>query len=538
MVSLLALSLLSCRAPEEEAGPRPLPDLQRLSRLSLDLRGRRPSEDELLAVEADPAALDALLETFLQDPGFGEQIFFRYADLYKTRADRFIIGADGDGPVLLDKGAQARFLHAVGDEPLRLMQRVVNEDLPWTEIVTADWTMADEALLSVWPLEPVDGVEPDADGWQVARYTDSRPAAGVITTNGLWWRYISAAENLNRSRAEAIARLLVCEERFEHIVAFSSLASTTDELQQLAQTDPTCLSCHVVLDPIGSYLFGFWRMHPESYTEAASYYPARERLWESYTGIAPGWYGESGNNLFDLGNQIAADPRFPSCAVEQGYRFLHGEPAGADQTAALDAYREAFLDGGLSMRALYRALVSDPLYGSEDPDFEGTVPARRLSAWQLSASVYALTGFRWTYEQLDMLSTDTWGVRVLAGGMDGMIVSEPARDHSASSMLVVERLSEAASAYVVEQEMAMDAADRRLFREQEDLRAEPSEAALRAQLQGLALRVLGRRVASDDPEIEALVDLWEALKPELDAPEQRQAAMLAALLRHPDFLHY
>ena len=45
-----------------------------------------------------------------------------------------------------------------------------------------------------------------ATGWQVSRYTDGRPAAGVLSTNGLWWRYYSTVSNLNRSRAAAISR--------------------------------------------------------------------------------------------------------------------------------------------------------------------------------------------------------------------------------------------------------------------------------------------------------------------------------------------
>lgn len=530
---MVALLLLVACQQEARVGPEPLEPAALLSRLSLDLRGRRPTEAELDAVEAAPEAVEELVETYLEDPGFGEQVFYWYANVYKTRADKFIVGVDGDG-TFLDMGAKARFTHAVGDEPLRILERVANEDLPWTDVVTADWTMAEDLLLAAWPLQALE----EGEGWRKARYTDSRPAAGVITTNGLWWRYTSTAENVNRSRAEAIARILVCDTRFDQPVEFSSVASSLADLQDRAQTDESCVSCHVVLDPIGSYLFGYWRMHPESYSEAAWYYPNRELYWEDITDIPPGWYGEPGEDLYDLGEQIAADPRFLSCAVQQGYSFLFGaEPTEAD-TDRLNGFREAFIDGGVTLRALYRALTSDPHYRSADPGVDGTVRVRRLSPSQMASAVEALTGFRWTWEDLDMLTSDTWGVRVLAGGADGIIVTEPATDHSASEQLVLERLAEAAAAYAVERERDLDPSERTLLREVDDLSAAPGEAGLRAQVAALLLRVHGRRLAEDHADVEALVDLWGALQAETGSPESSWALLLSALLRHPDFVQY
>ncbi len=525
--------LVACKGEPEATGPTPMPAPQLLARLSLDLRGRRPTEDEIAAVEADETKLDDFVENYLQDPGFGEQVFSWYADVYKTRADKFIVGVDGDG-TFMDQGYKARFTHAVGDEPLRILQRVADDGLPWTEVVTADWTMANDALLSAWPLEALE----EGEGWRKARYTDSRPGAGVLTTNGLWWRYTSTAENVNRSRAEAVARLTVCDARFDQPVEFSSVASSLDELQDRAQTDPGCVSCHVVLDPIGSYFFGFWRMHPESYSEAAWYYPNRELYWQDITGIDPGWYGAPGGDLYDLGDQIAGDSRFVDCAVKQGYQFLFGEAPTALDTDRLTGFREAFIQGDLALRSLYRALSADPWYRSNDPDEDGTLAVRRLSPSQLSSAVEALTGFRWTYEELDMLANDTWGVRVLAGGMDGIIVTQAATDHSTSEQLVVERLAQAASTTAVDREAALSSGERILFREVEDLGATPTTDALEAQIIALVLRVHSRRLAADDEEIQALVELYGALEAETGAPDQAWALLLSALLRHPDFLQY
>ena len=45
-----------------------------LSRTSLDLRGVRPTEAEIEAVETDPAALDGLVDSFLDDDRFPERL--------------------------------------------------------------------------------------------------------------------------------------------------------------------------------------------------------------------------------------------------------------------------------------------------------------------------------------------------------------------------------------------------------------------------------------------------------------------------------
>ena len=46
----------------------------------------------------------------------------------------------------------------------------------------------------------------------MARYQDGRPAAGVLATNGLWWRYRSTASNANRKRANQASRILLCQD--------------------------------------------------------------------------------------------------------------------------------------------------------------------------------------------------------------------------------------------------------------------------------------------------------------------------------------
>ena len=51
-----------------------------------------------------------------------------------------------------------------------MLERIAVEDRTYPEIVTAEWTMADETLEAIWPLEREEG-----EGWQPAVWTDERP---------------------------------------------------------------------------------------------------------------------------------------------------------------------------------------------------------------------------------------------------------------------------------------------------------------------------------------------------------------------------
>ena len=68
---------------------------------------------------------------------FGRRIRSLYAPIYRTVTDTYnLTGADfqWDDEIL--------FRRSIGDEPLRLLSYVAENDLPWTTIVTAEYTMA------------------------------------------------------------------------------------------------------------------------------------------------------------------------------------------------------------------------------------------------------------------------------------------------------------------------------------------------------------------------------------------------------------
>ena len=285
-----------------DSGPEPI---AQLFRASLDLRGVRPTLDEINRVDVDPEAYSELVDEFLDDPRFEERIINMYSEVFLTRSDGYTVSASDYG---LSGSRQFEFARSVGDETLRMFAHIVANELPLTELVVGDWTMANELLAEIWPIEYPEG----AEGWAVSRYTDARPAAGILATNSLWWRYMSTTSNANRGKANAISKILLCNDYLSKTIDFDRSVNLLDEdaLNDALKTNPGCATCHNSLDPLASFLWGTYYTDYDSPSDLKYYHPEREHLWQSYGDIEPAYYGQPGEGLEDLGQYIAADPRF------------------------------------------------------------------------------------------------------------------------------------------------------------------------------------------------------------------------------------
>lgn len=507
--------LLAC-APEPEVSDRLDPVLL-ARRTSLDLRGILPSEAELDAVEADPDALTGLRREWMGDPHFEDRLVQLLQERWYTRTDTFDITWYDYG---LDEDQAYEFARAVGEEPLRLIARVVSEDQPWSEVVTADWTMTDAILAEHWPVETA------GEGWQPATYTDGRPAAGVLATNGLWWRYTTNTSNMNRGRSAAISRLLLCEDVLSRPVDVSFAGATITDPEAAARTEPACLSCHASLDPVAASLFGFWWLNMYSTVEETRYHPEREQLYEDL-GVEPGWYGEPIEGLSELGWAVAQDPRFYRCAVESFAEGYWRRSPGVDDFDTIEAFRADFVADGARPQALIEAILDSDEYALATSDDPAVRTTRMLTPDQLASAVEDLTGFTWTEAGVPLLDEDTHGFRLLAGGVDGSSAFSPQREPGLTWTLVIERLAQGAGDYSAQNLGSSgplaDVAPGSV----------PGDADFDAALESLHRRMYGTRATKAwTADISAL---WE----EVDANDGEQAAwasVIAVMLRDPAFV--
>ena len=380
-----------------------------LRRASLILAGRLPNEEEIaLANSGDDGLRDAIIG-LMQGDGFHEFLIRGANDRLHT--DAFVNGSfsevsdlnglAGDrypmGELLWDlEGAIWGYRTGIARAPLELIAHIVENDRPYSEVVTADYTMVNwftsqvlRSDVEVGSFEDPKVFAPGKNRGSVARDDDylaeqvpgfgtrviehsgfiDYPHAGVL--NDLTWlhRYPTTETNRNRARARWT---------FYHFLGIdieTSAPRTTDPVA-LADTDnptlknPACTVCHDRLDPVaGAYQNygneGFYRdkwggldslpdtyKHPEWFgiTEPTLYQEGDTWFRDMK---APGLDNavQPSNRVDDslswLAEQIAEDPRFSTATVKFWWPAIMGVEAliapevssDADYDLRMNAFR-------------------------------------------------------------------------------------------------------------------------------------------------------------------------------------------------------
>ena len=535
MRHFLLVLMLACQptsTPEVEVSelvPLPAPEL--LRRVSLDLRGVLPTAEELEWAESDPAAIAELSEEWMESEAFEERLVHLLAQRWQTRVDVFdITHQDFD----LHQEQDYTYHRAVGEEPLRLMASVIVEDRPWREILTSETTRIHDVLADHWPVDYPEG----ETGWQEAYYTDDRPPVGVLATNGLWWRYSTTESNMNRGRAAAISRLLLCEDYLNRPISFGE--DGFDDPEEAVRTSPYCLACHSSIDPVAASLFGFWWLAQYSTIEEITYHPEREPLAETLLGTSPSWYGQPMSGLADLGAMVANDPRFTSCAVESWAELLWQRDLRLEDQPVLEALRVTFLEADQRIQPLLLAILETEAYqagslvddASEDAQ-DSARTRRMLSPDQLTTTLDSLAGFSWEKDGYELLDSDIYGYRILAGGLDGLTVTAPSRSPGLTWALVTKRAAQGTASLAVDQALVQGQETGLL--EGLDLEDLPGDPAFESALDALHWQLFGQR--SDANWRASITDLWSQVEA-LEGAQSAWTTVLTVTLRDPEFLSY
>lgn len=515
------LLLLACDSeePVDAAAERAA-----LTRLSVDLRGVHPSEDELVAVASNPALYAEFVDRYLDDPRYLVRMREVFNQRFLTRTGDTYFDLP---PSLNEEGVVA---DAIAEEPLRLLTYILENDLPYSTMVTATHTMADPVLAEMWDLDREAG-----EGWTKATWTDGRPAAGLLSMTTIWQRYPSMGGNANRHRANAISKMLLCDDYLSRPIVLDRAAVdllTIDPENAIAVT-PTCQSCHATLDPLAANLFGFYHYDAQDdRSSAITYRPENEEEWRAYAGKEPGFYGRPTSNLPELGVRIASDDRFHDCAVRTVWEGLSQTPytdAAWEEVAGL---RAAYDASGGQLTPVVRAYVTTDAYRNGE--------TRVVSPAQLASVVEDVTGYAWTFDDRPGLLVQDMGLPVLAGGIDSRFVTTRSDTPTLGMALVQERIAQAAAAYVAENDLAEGRVGDAILLRYVTVADTPATAAdaFDAQIRYLYLHITGEALADDAPEPAALAAMWTELM-EIDAsPTDAWAGVVSVVLRDPRVIFY
>ena len=368
---------------------------------------------------------------------------------------------------------------AVAREGLELINYIVRNNRPITELVTANYTMVNWYSQKVYDAELV---SPEAtftqlndenapceayySGYSSAtlRYDpyDFKPAtlagiphAGILTSAMFLNRFPTTNTNLNRHRSYMVYQMFLDTD----ILAIEG--SRPGDAIDTTSTFPTlqnraCYTCHQVMDPVAS-TFQHW-------DERGRYMP--NNSWPSSietAGLAGKQVTKSGDgSSFDailqwLGKEIAKDPRFMRAITRHLYKGIVGQDlldapgvnADASVVTAYNAQRGILANIGQSMvadnwnvKTAITGLLLSPYYRANDVDTNKVVSAdhigssRLLSPEMLQRKLKATLGFDW-YE----LQVNDQDNRIMFGGIDSDSVIERINSPSGLMAAMQERMA-------------------------------------------------------------------------------------------------
>lgn len=532
---------------------------------ALQLGDRLPTDAERARLEQEgDAALSPLLEELMKENGFVDRVVELYNDRLLT--DRYANygsaigllnredypGANGYDAMAEDLRQRANL--GVAREPLYIIARVVREDLPFSEILTANYTVVNDGSAQIYGVNATFKNAADAREWQTGQVSMLRdgaatpiPHAGVLTTPAFLNRFPTTPTNRNRHRARKV---------YEFFLATDILKAADRPLDPLASTnfnnptrdDAQCNVCHRQIDPIAG-AFMKWDDNDQE-----RYRPMKE--WHQEM-VAPGFGGETmptaefGRAQQWLAERIVADPRFVLSTVHTVFRAITGqEPldypldatagdypaqlaAWLEQDATFQSIGQRFVDDGTRFKTVVRELVLSPYFRAQNLDTEPTaeraaelvaVGTGRLSAPErLSAKIEAATGVPWSRgAQNRPWLLDSY--RVLYGGIDSDSVTARLSQPNGIIASVAERMANEVACAATAYDFSRPMAERKLFPgvqvgdvPQTAVGATVPESVdrIRATLQYLHERLLGEKLARDSAEIDRsyqlFLDTWREL---------------------------
>jgi hypothetical protein len=534
----------------------PIAPTELLVRASMDLRGRRPSLAELDAMEANPAgAYPALVDAYLHDPEFLERVKDLFDDGLLVRREDFV-----------DERRDRTW--AIYGEALELIAWIVDHDRPFTEIGTADYTVANALFQGdpnrmPFPMEPVVG-----NAWQPTHYLDGRPHAGLLSTSAFYEVWDTNNTNKNRRRANRWSIVFHCYNFLDTPVDVTRNVDNNDQdaVLNAVTTRTDCRACHDRLDPMASFLFPIDNMTNLEEAEPNAFFTGDPERWRTANKRPPAVYGVPGTDIRDMGRLLTAHPKFAECQTKRAFKLLFlRDPRTNDEIAtAADLATRWPTEDGYDFRALVRRWMLSDVYRGR-PTNDDPAWVRRTSPERLELLVKDLTGFVWERDPdrdedptdpasdpprttpIPLLTTEEDGFKIIFGGINGVNVSARSQSLNASVAMVQRKLAALAAEYVVRTDLALPDAQRKLLAGVTGAEHPTSdEAALRAHIVALVRRLYGERVAVDSPQVSAWLGLYRGLYFDTTqmgavqgtASERAWRGLVVAMLRSPRMLLY
>jgi hypothetical protein len=338
--------------------PHPLNDYELASRVSYFLWSSMPDDQLFAAAKAgnlhEPSTLASHVTRMLADPK-AQALIDNFAGqwLFVRKIDE----ATPD-PTLFPK-FDASLRAALKAETQMLFREVAFNGLPADELLTAEFTFANDRLAQYYGLPPVGSTTPqrvDLSGNPQRRGFLSQ--AGFLTVNSHSDRTSPVL------RGKYVLTELLCRDIpppppnvNTMIGADPTGAKTLRQVLEAHIHNPSCAACHSQMDPIGFAM--------ENYNAVGVYRTTDGMFPIDSTGVLPS--GQKFNGLLDLAKIIGSDPAFPKCMTTKLYTYALGRAAVLSDPNNMDASTLAAVSGafaanGLKFQDLVARIVTGPTF--------------------------------------------------------------------------------------------------------------------------------------------------------------------------------
>ncbi|MEM9188017.1 MAG: hypothetical protein AAGF12_02480 [Myxococcota bacterium] len=574
-----------------------------LRKFALLFAARLPTADEIARVDAGgEAALSEVIDEMMGEEAFGVRIAEGFNDLFLTDGVDFHIAGLGtvNHPDLLwfrgfspDARAEAlsRTSFGITQAPNQLVKHIVMTEQPFSQILLADYTMVNPyAARSFSVFDQIEWTDPeDPSEFRPVKLiyrpdgSLTIPHAGMLNTYVYLDRYPSTESNVNRGRARSFMLHFLGLD----ILKFAPLTADPLEIDAAYENPvrdaPECAVCHVRVDPIA----GLFRNYHSAGARYAGpvpedTFPAGFEIQSADSADVPigdrtfvdGLLPEARN--FDalrwLAEQTVADPRFSLAMTRQFFEIVIGRPlleqpegppslsrdgafrAYEVQQAAVEEFRTLFVESNYDAKALTKAIVLSPFFRARAQ--ENSSPehdairfdlghAQVLTPEQLHRKIVAIYGasFQSFPDFSDSLLALRW-YRILYGGHDSTTVTSRLLEPTGVMAGVQHVMANNVSCRQAAREFDLPAEERRLLGGVSMALPSGSEPEIRATLVHIHERLLGERLAFDDPEIDASYGLWvrvqergaEAVSAGESRTELGRACDAGSVTRDPDYV--
>ncbi len=280
----------------------------KLVQIALDLLGRPPSASERKTLEAG-ATLSSMVDTYLASDAFRLN-YFRKIRLY-----------------LESQGTDSQ------DEPARLWCHIAFEDLPFSEILTADYTVD--------------------RNFRRQKRPDYHGRTGLLTSKG----FIEGKPGLPHYNYAAQVSMLFLGYTFE---LPAEINEAREGITALGTTDPDsmCYSCHKILTPLAMQR-GHWADDGTFRRLDASGTPLRadDRGWVKD-------YPFKGDGMEAFATQAVKKERFIRTIINTHFHFYFGRPMRylKDERGLYQRLWNNVHTNHFKIRTLIRAIICSPEY--------------------------------------------------------------------------------------------------------------------------------------------------------------------------------